>query len=308
MRCWTVASPPPAVETDCIHDEEALRVNAEAAIEKAAAAPDTRGTAGLDKPRHFGVSPLAFAGIALPVAIGAIWEVAVAAGWIDGRLTPPPSAIGRTLWALAASGELWTHASATLLRVGAGFGLGALAGTLFGVICGALPIARGLLDPTLQALRAIPSIAWVPLFILWLGIFEASKVALIAVGVFFPVYLGVMASILSIDRKIVEVGRVFRLSRVQMGRRVLLPAILPDWITSLRSGLGLGFMFVVAAEFMGASEGLGYLLVDGQQLGRPDRIIAAIIAFALLGKLADSLLVLLTRPFFAWQDTARGRL
>jgi sulfonate transport system permease protein len=252
--------------------------------------------------------PLGLAGLALPIFIGLLWELAVAQGWIGGRLTPPPSVIGKTLWELARSGELWTHSLATLLRVGAGFGLGALAGTVLGAITGALPIARGLLDPTLQALRAIPSIAWVPLFILWLGIFEASKVALIAIGVFFPVYLGVMAAIQSIDRKIVEVGRVFRLSRLEMVRRVLLPAILPDWFTALRSGLGLGFMFVVAAEIMGASEGLGYLLVDGQQLGRPDRIIASIIAFAVLGKLADSLLVAITRPFLAWQDTARGRM
>ncbi len=130
--------------------------------------------------------------------------------------------------------------------------------------------ARRLFDPTLQALRAIPSIAWVPLFILWLGIFEASKVALIAVGVFFPVYLGVAGAILSVDRKLVEVGRVFRLSRLDLARRILLPAVLPAALIALRSGLGLGFMFVVAAEFMGASEGLGYLLVDGQQMGKPD--------------------------------------
>mgnify|MGYP001283439160 FL=1 len=218
------------------------------------------------------------------------------------------SVVGRTLWGLAASGELLTHAGATLWRVAAGFGLGALAGTVLGAVTGALPVARSLLDPTLQALRAIPSIAWVPLFILWLGIFEASKVALIAVGVFFPVYLGVAAAIQGIDRKIVEVGRVFRLSRLAMTRRVLLPAILPAWVTALRSGLGLGFMFVVAAEIMGASEGLGYLLVDGQQLGRPDTIIAAIISFAVLGKLADGLLVTITRPFLTWQDTARDKL
>ena len=93
---------------------------------------------------------------------------------------------------------------------------------------------------------------------------------------------------MSVDRKLVEVGRVFRLSRIALARRVLLPAVLPAWVISLRSGLGLGFMFVVAAEFMGASEGLGYLLVDGQQLGKPDQILAAIIAFALLGKLSDS--------------------
>jgi sulfonate transport system permease protein len=155
---------------------------------------------------------------------------------------------------------------------------------------------------------SIPSIAWVPLFILWLGIFEASKVALIAIGVFFPVYLGIAGAILSVDRKLIEVGRVFRLSRVKMARRILLPAVLPEALIALRSGLGLGFMFVVAAEIMGASEGLGYLLVDGQQMGRPDHILAAIIAFALLGKLADSILVGATKPLVRWQDTARGTL
>ncbi len=105
-----------------------------------------------------------------------------------------------------------------------------------------------------------------------------------------------------------EVGRIFRLSRAALARRILLPAVLPATLISLRSGLGLGFMFVVAAEFMGASEGLGYLLVDGQQMGKPDQILAAIIAFALLGKLADSLLVLGTRPLVRWQDTVRDRL
>lgn len=251
---------------------------------------------------------LALAGFLLPVLLAILWEVLVRAGIANGRLMPPPSVVGKTLWSLAASGELLTHALATLWRVAAGFGLGAGVGTLLGALTGALPVARGLLDPTLQALRSIPSIAWVPLFILWFGIFEASKVALIAVGVFFPVYLGVAAAIIDIDRKIIEVGRVFRLGRVAMVRRVLLPAILPAWFTALRSGLGLGFMFVVAAEIMGASEGLGYLLVDGQQLGRPDTIIAAIISFAVLGKLADGLLLAITRPFLAWQDLGRDKL
>ena len=255
-----------------------------------------------------GRSRLWLAGLALPIVIAVAWEALSAAGWVNSRLMPPPSVVGRTLWQLAASGELLSHASATLWRVGAGFGLGAAAGTVLGALTGALPVARGLLDPTLQALRAIPSIAWVPLFILWFGIFEASKVALIAVGVFFPVYLGVAAAIQNIDRKIIEVGRVFRLTGFAMVRRVLLPAILPDWFTALRSGLGLGFMFVVAAEIMGASEGLGYLLVDGQQLGRPDTIIAAIISFAVLGKLADTLLIALTRPFLRWQDLRRDKL
>ncbi|KAB0267522.1 ABC transporter permease [Microvirga brassicacearum] len=247
-------------------------------------------------------------GFLLPVLIALVWEAAVRFGFVQGRLVPPPSRIIETLTNLAATGELWIHVWATLWRVSVGFFLGASAGIVFGAISGSSETARRLLDPTLQALRAIPSIAWVPLFILWLGIFEASKVALIAIGVFFPVYLGITGAILSVDRKLIEVGRVFRLSRAKMARRILLPAVLPEALISLRSGLGLGFMFVVAAEIMGASEGLGYLLVDGQQMGRPDHILAAIIAFAVLGKLADSLLVGVTKPLVRWQDTARGTL
>jgi sulfonate transport system permease protein len=247
-------------------------------------------------------------GLLLPLLLALGWEAAVWLGLASGRLMPPPSRIVHTLFTLAASGELWTHLWATTWRVGTGFAIGAVAGIALGSVSGASVGARRVLDPTLQALRAIPSIAWVPLFILWLGIFESSKVALIAVGVFFPVYLGVAGAILSVDRKLVEVGRVFRLSPVALARRVLLPAVLPETAIALRSGLGLGFMFVVAAEFMGASEGLGYLLVDGQQLGKPDQILAAIIAFALLGKAADSVLVACTAPFLRWQDTHRGRL
>jgi len=247
-------------------------------------------------------------GLFLPVAIALLWEAAVTFGLAQGRLVPPPSRIFAALWALAETGELWTHAWMTLWRVLVGFVIGAVAGIVLGALSGSSQTLRQLLDPTLQALRAIPSIAWVPLFILWLGIFEASKVALIAVGVFFPVYLGIAGAILSVDRKLVEVGHVFRLSRVQLARRILLPAVLPEAVIALRSGLGLGFMFVVAAEFMGASEGLGYLLVDGQQMGKPDQILAAIIAFALLGKIADSLLVAGTKPLVRWQDTVRERL
>jgi sulfonate transport system permease protein len=246
-------------------------------------------------------------GLVLPLIVAALWELAVYLGFSDGRLVPPPSVIAATLWELAKTGELWRHAQATILRVIAGFSLGAAAGTLFGAIAGYSTLTRTIIDPTLQALRAIPSIAWVPLFILWLGIFEASKVTLIAVGVFFPVYLGVMGAILSVDRKIVEVGRAFRLSGPALVRRILLPAVLPAYVVALRSGLGLGWMFVVAAEFMGASEGLGYLLTDGQQLGKPAQIVAAIIVFAILGKTTDWLLTAGTAPFLRWEDRFHAR-
>src|SRR5437660_698107 len=135
--------------------------------------------------------------------------------------------------------------------------------------------------------------------------FAPSKVVLIAVGVFFPVYLGLLGAMLSVDRKIVEVGRIF-LSGAGMIRRILLPAVLPAYVVALRAGLGLGWMFVVAAEFMGAAEGLGYLLIDGQQLGKPAQIVAAIVIFAILGKTTDWLIEIGSAPLLRWQD-AFGR-
>jgi sulfonate transport system permease protein len=248
-------------------------------------------------------------GLVLPVMLALAWEAAVRLGFVQGRLMPPPSRVLATLYALAFHSEpsLWQHILVTTARVAAGFALGVAAATLIGALAGASKLARDLVDPTLQGLRAVPSIAWVPLFILWFGIFEKSKIILIAAGCFFPVYLGMLGAILSVDRKTVEVGRIFRLSTPALVRRILLPAILPAYVVSLRAGLGLGWMFVIAAEFMGASEGLGYLLIDGQQLGNAEEILAAILTFAVLGKLTDGLLVAAAAPFLTWQDAFAPR-
>lgn len=244
-------------------------------------------------------------GLVLPVTLAVVWEFVVRMGWASGRLAPPPSVIFQEFVDLARSGDLQRNTLVTLGRVAAGFGCGVAVATIVGAAAGYSPAIRRLLDPSLQALRAIPSIAWVPLFVLWLGIFEASKITLIAVGVFFPVYLGVMGAIQSVDRKLVEVGRAFRLSDVQMVRRILLPAVLPAYVIALRSGLGLGWMFVAAAELLGASEGLGYLLLDGQELGKPAEIVAAIVAFAVVGKATDWLIALAAAPFLRWEDVVR---
>ena len=246
-------------------------------------------------------------GLLVPIALAVGWEIMVRSGISNGRLVPPPSVIFSTFADLAATGELQRHATVTLLRVLAGFGCGVVLGTLVGALTGYSSLSHRLLDPSLQGLRAIPSIAWVPLFILWCGIFEASKILLITVGVFFPVYLGVMGAVRSVDRKIVEVGRVFRLSGSAMVWRILLPAILPAYVIALRAGLGLGWMFVVAAEFLGASEGLGYLLIDGQQLGKPAQIVAAIVAFAVLGKMTDWIVASIAAPFLRWEDAFAAR-
>jgi sulfonate transport system permease protein len=245
-------------------------------------------------------------GFVVPAVLLALWEGASRLGLTAPNLLPAPSAVFGAIFDLARRGELWTHVETTLLRVVFGFLLGTGAATVIGALTGASALWRRLLDPMLQALRAIPSIAWVPLFILWLGIFEASKVMLIAFGVFFPVYLNLMTGIQEVDRKLVEVGRVYGLRGFALVRRVLLPATLPAYVTGMRGGLGLGWMFVVAAEFMGASEGLGFLLIDGQQTGRPAVILASIILFAILGKLSDLALAAIGQRFLGWQDSYRA--
>jgi sulfonate transport system permease protein len=243
-------------------------------------------------------------GLVLPAALVAIWQAAAALRLVGPELLPSPAAVLRALGMLAADGALAAHLGATALRLALGFALGAAAGTVLGGVTGAWPLARRLIDPLAQALRSVPSIAWVPLFILWLGIFEASKVALIALGVFFPVYLNLMSGIAGVDRKLIEVGRVLRLSRLAVLCRIQLPAALPAYITGLRGGLGLGWMFVAAAELMGASDGLGFLLTDGEQTGRPAVVLAAILLFAVCGKLTDLALAAAGARLVAWQDTA----
>jgi sulfonate transport system permease protein len=244
-------------------------------------------------------------GLLLPLILAGAWEFAGARAWLPSNVLPAPSAVAATLADLARSGELGDHLIATTLRVAVGFGLGVAAATLLGALCGAVPLARRLLDPSIQGLKSVPSLAWVPLFILWFGIFETSKVILIAVGVFFPVYLALAAGIPGVDRKLVEVARVYRYPTAALIRRVLLPAVLPTYLIGLRSGLALGWMFVVAAELMGASQGLGYLLVDGQQTGKPAIIIASIILFAILGKATDLLLARAAARALRWQDSFR---
>jgi sulfonate transport system permease protein len=241
-------------------------------------------------------------GAIVPTTLLIIWEILSRVGIFPSNLLPAPSIVLTTLGSLTLSGELFGHIGITLYRVLLGFLIGSISATILGTATGYSRFIFQLLDPLLQALRNIPSLAWVPLFLLWMGIHELSKVMLIAVGVFFPVYLNLVNGIHGVDRKLVEVGKVYRLNGIQLILQVFLPATLPAYAVGLRSGLGLGWMFVVAAEIMGASQGLGFLLVDGETTGRPDVIIASILLFAILGKLSDMGLVIIAKHLLKWQD------
>jgi sulfonate transport system permease protein len=241
-------------------------------------------------------------GFVLPLATLAAWFVLSEAGAVSAQVLPSPQAVLRELWRLALNGQLGEHVAITTLRVALGFLLGTVIATALGAATGYSPKIREFLDPTIQGLKAVPSLAWVPLFILWFGIFETSKIALIAVGVFFPVYLNLMTGLQGVDRRLVEVGLVNNLSPFDLVRHILTPAALPSYFTGLRAGLALGWMFVIAAELMGASQGLGFLMIDGEMTGRPAIIIGSLLLFAVAGKISDALLVAVGRRVLSWQD------
>ena len=243
-------------------------------------------------------------GAALPVILIAVWEILSRTGVVPAYQLPAPSVILETILGLAADGSLWGHIGITVYRVFIGFLIGTAFAVILGGVVGFYSKAEQIFDPMIQAFRSIPSLAWVPLFILWMGIGEPSKVTMIAVGVFFPVYLNVVSGIGGVDRKLIEVGKMYGLNTFQLIKRVILPASLPSFLTGLRSGLGLGWMFVVAAELMGASTGLGYLLVLGQNTLSPETILASIVLFAIIGKLSDWILKTVELRSLHWQDNA----
>ncbi|MGD0986752.1 MAG: ABC transporter permease [Candidatus Sulfotelmatobacter sp.] len=231
--------------------------------------------------------PDRFLGWIIPIGILFAWELLARLEVLPPNWFPAPTAIAKTIYEMAVNGDLWKHVGITMARVVVGFLVGASPGTLLGAVTGYFPIARKLLDPLLQSLRSVPSIAWVPLFLLWLGIQESSKIALISLGAFFPVYLNLSVAMRHVDSKLLEVGKLYRLSSFEMVRRLILPAVLPEYIVGLRSGLGLAWMFVVAAELLGASSGIGYLMVDGQMTGRAAIILGSVLLFAVCGKATD---------------------
>jgi len=243
-------------------------------------------------------------GLVVPCCLLVLWQIVTAAALVPESMLPTPARVVQTFIDMAASGEMAQAVGITALRLAWGFLLGATLGTALGALCGASVLARALLDPLIQSLRSVPSLAWVPLFILWLGIFESSKITLIAVGVFFPVYLNLVSGIANVDRKLLEVGMMHGYSRLRRLVRIQLPAALPSYVVGLRGGLGLGWMFVSAAELLGAANGLGFILDDGEQTGRPERVLVAILLFGLCGKLTDMVLATAGARLIAWQDTA----
>ena len=240
-------------------------------------------------------------GALVPAALLGLWQVVTAAEVFLPVQLPAPAAVWGAGTELLARGELGGHVAISTQRVLLGFGIGAGAGLVVGAVVGLSRHANLLLGPTVGAFRAVPSLAWVPLLILWLRIGETSKVTLIAIGAFFPVYTTVAAALRHVDHHLVEVGRAYGLRGTGLLARVQLPAAIPSVVAGTRLAMAQAWLFLVAAELIASSQGLGFLLLDSQNNGRTDRLLLAIVLLAVLGKLADTVIGLVERRLLrAW--------
>ncbi|WP_068177039.1 ABC transporter permease [Mycobacterium sp. UM_CSW] len=235
------------------------------------------------------------AGLVVPLLLLATWQLVTAAGLFSASQLPPPGDVVAALGGLLRHGELWTHLQASLLRVVLGYLAGAAAALALGSLIGLSGAARSLLAPTVAALRTVPSLAWVPLLLLWFGIDETPKVLLVAIGAFFPIYTTTASALTHVDPQLLEVGRAYGRHGAALLATVMLPAAAPGLVNGLRLGLANAWLFLVAAELIASSKGLGFLLIDSQNTGRTDVMLLAIVLLAGLGKLSDAALGTLER-------------
>ncbi|WP_084533782.1 ABC transporter permease [Nocardia fusca] len=242
-----------------------------------------------DAPRTVGPPRWAQIGLGLivPLALLALWQLVTAAGLYSPSQLPPPADVFSAATDLLGDGALWHHLAISVQREIIGYLAGAAAALALGTLIGLSDLARRLLAPTVEILRTVPSLAWVPLLLLWLGIGEQPKVVLVAIGAFFPIYTTTASALSQVDSQLIEVGRAYGLRGAALLTRIMLPAAAPSILNGLRLGLVNGWLFLVAAELIASSKGLGFLLIDSQNTGRTDIMLLAIVLLAGLGKISD---------------------
>ena len=245
-------------------------------------------------------------GFVVPIIILTLWQYAGSAGLISETVLPTPLAILTAFYELAASGELAENMQISIARAAGGFLLGGGLGLLFGILVGFSKKTESYLDPTLQMLRTVPHLAVTPLFILWFGFDEISKVLLIALGAFFPIYINTFLGIRGVDAKLFDVARVLEFSWHRQITRLILPAALPNILLGVRLSLGIAWLGLVVAELMGSSAGVGYMIMDARQFSQTEKVFVGIIIFAVVGKLTDSFVRLLERKLLKWRSSFQG--
>lgn len=245
-------------------------------------------------------------GSLIPVLAVAVWQLGSSREWLDPLMFPAPTGIARAFYDMLQSGELWFHLKISIVRALLGFLLGGGLGLLFGLIVGMSKTAEDVLDPTVQMIRTIPLLSITPLFILWFGFGELSKVLLIALGSFFPLYVNSFLGVRNVDKRLFDVAHVLEFSKWKQVTRLVLPAAMPNVLLGLRLSISVAWLVLVVAELMGSDRGVGYLIQDARSFMRTEVVFIGILLFAAVGKLSDSLVRVLEKRLLRWQDSYRG--
>src|SRR5580700_6171660 len=241
------------------------------------------------------------AGVATLIALILAWQAGSSSGFIPELFLPSPAEVAAALTRLAVTGELWSDLSASLLRLVAGWTLGTLAGIGVGFAIGMFTLARSPLIALVSALFPIPKIALVPLFIIWFGIGEGSKIATLAIGVFFPTAINTYSGVDNVQRNLIVMGQSFNLSTWSIIRKIVLPGALPSVLAGLRITISVGIILLVAAEMIGADSGIGAFILAAGNLYRTDNLIAGVVILSILGLLLSAILSRIERAVFAWR-------
>ncbi|MDX2211936.1 MAG: ABC transporter permease subunit [Oculatellaceae cyanobacterium bins.114] len=236
----------------------------------------------------------------VPVGILLLWEILARLQLLRVELMPAPSTVLSAAIALLVSGELLHHMAVSTGRAFVGFLVGGGFGFLLGLINGMLPSAEEYLDASMQMLRNIPNLAMVPLAILWFGIHEESKLFLVAIGVFFPIYMNTFHGVRNIDPELIEVAKVYGLRSWNLFWQVILPGALSSILIGFRHSLGVTWVTIIVAETVAADSGIGFLATEAREFLRTDVVMLCVILYALLGKFADSAARYLEYKWLEW--------
>lgn len=254
--------------------------------------------------RGGGFQPVPIRGVAILVFVLLIaaLELGTRTGVISNLTMPPPSAIVETLWNLAASGRLWTHLYPSLTRLVIGAAIGTTLGIAIGTMIGLFSLARAGLVPLVSALFPIPKIALLPLFVIWFGIGESSKYALIAFGTFTPTVVATFGAVDNVDRTLIRMGQSFGLSWWSVVRKIVLPGAFPGILSGLRVSIAIGIILLVAAEMLGAEHGIGAYILEAGSLYDLERLFAGVTVLSVMGVTLSWLIGLLERRFLSWRS------
>lgn len=236
----------------------------------------------------------------IPILLLTFWQLFSQFGWISGKVLPSPVDVIKAGIVLVQSGELFTHIGVSFTRAFSGFLIGGGLGLLFGLVNGISKNAEKYLDSTIQMLRNIPHLALIPIVILWFGVGEEAKIFLVIIGVFFPIYINTYHGIRSVDSDLIEMGKVYGLSKWKLFTNIVFPGALSSILVGLRYALGMMWLTLIVAETVAASSGIGYMAMNAREFMQLDIVVLAIILYALLGKLADSLAKLLEQLLLKW--------